>query len=399
MLVAALGASCGTAAGDATTAVSGRFGPEAAAIVGTQEGVALVDLGRGDVVARIPAAAGTPGWDRIFAVASGRLAEIDPGEGRRQRLGRVPRGLEAALASRAGDLVALVAARRGAHDPHAPVARSATRLAIADTASGDVRKYRLRGNFEPEAFSVDSKFLFLIEYLPAMNPDRYRVRRLHLDSGRVRDVGGRDKSPAPDEMRGTGRAQVYSPAGDVLYTLYTRQDSPGHGAPGTGDVYSFVHVLNLREGWAHCVDLPHPFGLGEPAAQAIAAAPDGSKLYVVDRSAAAIAEVDARSLRVRRIATAELGPVTGYPTAATAAPDGTLYVGGWGEIASFSARLIEDLRAPAGVVDDLAWLAPGMLLAASADGIAIVDESLERTRTSMPLPGAHSVTPVGRDAR
>ena len=80
----------------------------------------------------------------------------------------------------------------------------------------------LEGNDEPEAFSLAGDRLFVVQHLPALAPDRYRVRTVDLARGAVGPVLSRDKQPvaAAEELRGRGRTHVLAPALNVLYTLY-----------------------------------------------------------------------------------------------------------------------------------------------------------------------------------
>ncbi|MGI9597281.1 MAG: hypothetical protein ACR2QK_14050, partial [Acidimicrobiales bacterium] len=52
-----------------------------------------------------------------------------------------------------------------------------------------------------------------------------------------------------------------------------------HGEPGTD---GFVHVLDLDEEWAYCLDLPPEFGAGELELTALAVSPAGGELAVLD---------------------------------------------------------------------------------------------------------------------
>lgn len=96
--------------------------------------------------------------------------------------------------------------------------------------------------------------------------------------------------------------QILSPDGSQLYTLYTKQGTNyAHGRPTShkpGMVHAFVHVLDLEEGWAHCVDLPMPFGSGDATASAMALSPSGDLLYVTDAANGAVATIDIDKLQV-----------------------------------------------------------------------------------------------------
>ncbi len=182
-----------------------------------------------------------------------------------------------------------------------------SRITVIDRTSHPIEQasYELPGLVEPEAFSTDGGRLFVIDHSGSAEPGSYRVRPFDLDSGVLQDILGPTKVPFDDEMNGVGRRQVWSPQGDRLYTLYIRQthhhhhgdESPdgersvdsgdhGHPEPGTD---GFVHVLDLREEWAFCLDLPPAFGGGELSSTALAISPDGETVAVADLAAQAVA--------------------------------------------------------------------------------------------------------------
>ncbi|MET8910126.1 hypothetical protein [Micromonospora sp. NPDC004551] len=188
-----------------------------------------------------------------------------------------------------------------------PSGRQATPVLVADVG-GLRQRLELPGNFVPEAFSGDRSGLFVLEWLPATAPDRYRVRVVDLATGTPGPLATRDKTPVPpgaeEEMRGDGRQAVLAPDRTVLYTLYTHQ--PGHrhtrdlvsGRPG--NAHAFVHTLKLVEWWAYCIDLPHPFGEAAATGHAMAISPDGGRLLVADVSSGTVADISTEDLAVRR---------------------------------------------------------------------------------------------------
>ncbi|MET8835421.1 hypothetical protein ABZV78_16090 [Micromonospora sp. NPDC004540] len=188
-----------------------------------------------------------------------------------------------------------------------PTGREVTPVLVAD-AGGVRHRLNLRGNVVPEAFTADRTGLFVLEWLPATAPDRYRVRVVDLATGTPGPLSTRNKTAVPpgaeEEMRGDGRQAVLAPDRTVLYTLYTHQ--PGHqhtrdlvsGRPG--NAHAFVHTLNLRERWAYCVDLPHPFGEAAAAGHAMAISPDGRRLLVADVSSGTVADISTEELAVGR---------------------------------------------------------------------------------------------------
>jgi YVTN family beta-propeller protein len=169
------------------------------------------------------------------------------------------------------------------------------------------------GNVEPEAMSLDDTTLFLIEYVPAMHPTGYLLRRLDLGSGEIGDVQRVDQDET-GVMHAVARTHVMARNGSRMYTLYT---VPGRRA--------FVHVLDLRHKFAHCVDLPLPFGTGPQAAVALTLTPDGSRLFVADRHSGATAVIDTAQLVIDSIGTIPMAG-SGGPAGAVMGTDGTLYL-------------------------------------------------------------------------
>jgi hypothetical protein len=170
--------------------------------------------------------------------------------------------------------------------------RRSTRLkVISGGGTEEDRDFTIDGNYEPEAFSSDGTELFLIQYLPARHPVAYRVRSLDLSTGKVAGVYTIDKD-LQKSMKGTARVQTMAPDGSRLYTLYSlRLD---------GEKRTFVHVLNLKDKWAHCIDLPDGFAEQAEMATALTVSPDGSRLFVANSKTEKLAVVDTSKLKVIR---------------------------------------------------------------------------------------------------
>jgi hypothetical protein len=260
--------------------------------------------------------------------------------------------------------------------------RAHTTIVTVDPDSGASRRYRLKGNFEPEAFSVDDTRLFLIQYLPALAPSVYRVTFLDLADGTVHPVFGRFKTP-PARMPGVRLAQVFDPTAEQLYTLYTNRTADHSYEQWPSASYgdrevSFVHVLNLRKGWAYCAGLPRTLW-GHPATvQAMAPSPDGRSLYIVDSMRGIVAEMNTRSLEITRTARIDLGPREEGRTWSLMSVDGhTLYVGvGGATVSRIDVDPLEVLgrwRFPAPVTGLASSEDGTRLYAALGDRIAIVD--------------------------
>ncbi|MEA2452398.1 MAG: hypothetical protein QOG04_1108 [Actinomycetota bacterium] len=194
--------------------------------------------------------------------------------------------------------------------------RARTTLTVAGSARPEPQRYELEGNFEPEAFSTDGGSLFVVSYLPARKPVNYQVRRLDLTTGEVTGVYTPD-AHLQQSMGGTARIQAASPDGTRLYTLYTLQ--------GTKDAEAraFIHVLDLDEKWAHCIELPTGFEASDLETAAITVSKDGKHAYLADSRTEALVEIDTDKLVVSRTGTVELD--SAGATHMVASQDGILY--------------------------------------------------------------------------
>lgn len=211
--------------------------------------------------------------------------------------------------------------------------RGTTTMLIAGSRSSEPQVYELLGNYEPEAFSVDGRSLFLVSYLPARNPDSYQVRKLDLRTGEVEGVYTPDQD-LQERMGGTARIQAASPDGTRLYTLYTVEEASG--------TYAFIHVLALDELWAHCIDLPAEFATFPERATAITVSPDGRHIHVVNSAAEKIATIDAGSLQVT--ATADVDMISGTDTYASTDGSGRVFVASSGRAVALDGELREIRR-------------------------------------------------------
>lgn len=241
------------------------------------------------------------------------LVRVAPATGARTGLGSLAGRWTPRVVSTDGRSCALTEGPPPGDDGR-PAARPHTAVLVVQ---GDgQRRLRLPGVVEPDAFTSDGSGLFVLEWLPAGAPDRYRVRLLDLATGRLQPLLTRAKTPVPpgaeEQMRGAGRQSLLSPDRQILYTLYTHQADHRHtrdlvaGRPG--GVHAFVHVLHLHERWAYCLDLPHPFGEGPAAGHAMAISDDGDRLLVADVASGSLAHADTADLAVRRVSAVPAGP-------------------------------------------------------------------------------------------
>ena len=313
-----------------------------------QEGMlAAVDANTDKTLLRTSSSQLSPSGDVIYVTRRHAVASIDATT--LDAIGRTPApaGMQLDVASASGRLLAFTEPEETGASPWIPAGRARTKITIVPTKNNrDSRTYDLRGNFGIEAFSTDDSQLFLIDFKPARHPWHYELRRLDLRSGRLREIA-RPKQNAPGSMNGTGRLSVFSPGGNQLYTLYTQQGpNYTHGTAadlGKGNVYAFVHLLDLDGAWTHCIDLPAPFGTGPVTSHAMALSHDGSRLYVADPSSGGVAVIDPASQRVLRSETADLRALRDGVTA-TVSPGGTLYLAGRRQILVFDGATLQLLR-------------------------------------------------------
>jgi hypothetical protein len=355
--------------------------------LGTRDGTVIVGSSSGAVLSSADGQVAAPDGSRLYATmrrdGSTVLEARDSSTGDLLSTTELDGRLDVRAASLSGRAVALMRPLPAGVDSGYALPRTHTSIVVTDpTGEGATRRYRLKGNFEPEAFSVDDTRLFLIQYLPAEAPHAYRVTFLRLLNGKVEPVFGRFKTP-PERMPGIRLAQVFDPTSEQLYTLYTNRAAE-HYHEGWADAsygdreVSFVHVLNLRQGWAYCAGLPRSLW-GQPAkAQAMTPSPDGRSLYVVDSMRGLVAEMNTRSLKITRTERIDLGPLSHGRTSTRMSADGsTLYVGvGGSAVSRIDVETFELLgRWPLpGDVTGLALSDDGArLYAALGDSLAVVD--------------------------
>lgn len=362
----------------------------------TPDRLAVMDPTAGNIMFSTSGAVPSADWSTVFRVArrdaAARVAALDPRSGAEFWTRAISRELAVGAVSPDGRLAALVTARRGGDEY--PEGRSSTTIVLDGPGAAKPRHLELAGNYEPEAFSLDGKALFVIEYVPPLAPDRYRVRRLDLTSGRVGDVYSAD-GHLQTAMRGSARTQVLAPDGRRLYTLYWLADET---KAGTGR--AFVHVLSLDEQWAHCVDLPGGVGSGSEHASALALTPDGTRLFVADGKSGALAEMDTKQLRVTRtsaIVLRDSGRVR-----AGVGPDGTLYLGQGHRLAEIDTRTLGSKRSWAvrGRISGIqAASSSRHVFVAVGDRVVVLDRAAGRATGVLSVGGLSGIDQLGLASR
>jgi DNA-binding beta-propeller fold protein YncE len=308
-------------------------------VLGVPGGVGAIDAANGAVLSLVPGAVAEPDRTHVdAATASGGLTRIDriaTATGVTESSVSVSGDLQIRAVAPFGSAVAMMPATETTTDSWAPQPRARTHIVVAHPdGSDEPQRYSLNGNFEPEAFSPDGETLFMLQYRPALAPTSYRVTGLYLESGRHWALIGPDKQPV-ENMTATRLVQVESPDGAHLYTLYTNQRPSYLGEPttpldpGEQDERAFVHTVDLRNGFAVCIELPDRFGSVPQEDSALAISPDGNRVYAVDARHGTIAAVNVRRFRVAQVTDVDLSALGAGQIHAQVASDGsTLYVAG-----------------------------------------------------------------------
>jgi hypothetical protein len=302
--VAALGtAACTHETGDGKAS---QPVPRETLLLGTQAGPLVVEVPSGSLLFERAGAVASLGGSWLLSATPSASSTVlqtwDGADAEPASAVRLAGTLDVRVVAESGAAVALMDPLPEGWDPEVPLPRSRTPIVVADpTGVMEPRTYDLRGNFEPEAFSTDDRRLFLIQHLPAEAPTVYRVTVLNLRTGRVVPVFGPFKGPA-ERMPGIRLQQVLSPNADQLYTLYSSARpgyAPHHAPVPNGATVSFVHVLSLQDGWAHCVGLPEELWDRPASEQAMATSPNGRLLYIADPTLGLLTVMDTASLEIR----------------------------------------------------------------------------------------------------
>jgi hypothetical protein len=314
----------------------------------------------------------TPDWSTIFTLEAGRLRTLDGVTGAERASRPVAAGLRPVVSSADGRFVALTDSPTHIGQGVLPPgrARSTVVVAPADPGAGEIHTLVLDGNVVPEGFSSDHAHLFVIEFLPPMHPERYRVRQVEIASGLIGPVFTFDKTLDTEEMQGLSRTQVFSaagPSGAMLYTLYTRAD----GSSG----YAEVHALALDGGLVHCTDLPPSLRIAE-AGGAIAVSPDGLKLYVAS-AAGAVAEIDTSSWSPEPfpiVRTTHITPGPGTTRITLAADNRTVWVGLGGRVVGLDSTDLHPIATATldQPIQAIAVAPVGTLYAATTSAVEVV---------------------------
>jgi len=312
--------------------------PRETLLLTTEAGLLVVQIPSGSVLFDRPGTVASLGGSWLLSATpsagSTLLETVDGADAKPASNVRLDGTLDVRVVSESGSAVALTDPLPYGWDPEVPLPRSRTPIVVADpTGSEEPRTYDLRGNFEPEAFSTDDRQLFMIQHLPAEAPTVYRVAVLDLKRGRVYPVFGPYKAP-PERMPGIRLQQILSPNADQLYTLYSSARpgyAPHHAPVANTATVSFVHVLSLQEGWAHCVGLPQELWDRPASEQAMATSPNGRLLYIVDPTLGLVTVMDTASLEIRTATIGLAVPGVRHTSAVVSQDGSALFIATAGE--------------------------------------------------------------------
>lgn len=315
MAGAAAGASVlgGCTADPSRTLASPKAGRTHLIFVTTEDGVSVLDQDGRVVTPPTAVAAATPGWSHVVTAAphgaDTRVVVEDLASRQVFAANTLRDRLEPRVLSADGRLVASVTpGGAGVYGLHKPGGRERTTVVVSQPG-GESARLDLPGNIEPDAFSPRGDVLFVLDYVPAAKPERYRPRAIDLAARKLIPLSTRDGKLVPVGAEQQTRAhrieRLYDPIRAMSYTLYAYQP----------DAVAFVDCLHLGERWTHRVVLPAPFGQERPGVHTIALAPSGDRLSVVHASSGTVAEIDPDRLVVKQVSQFAVPGEKGKPNA------------------------------------------------------------------------------------
>lgn len=370
--------------------------------------VSLIDTETGEWVYEVPNAALSHDETTLYqASRDGEdtvVRALDPVNAKELWMQRLPGPLQIRVVSPQGDAVALMSPRANS-GLYVPEPRDTTEIYVAQTDGSPWQRYVLEGNYEPEAFSLDTRTLFLLRFLPANNPDHYEVHRLDLETGAV--INEYTPEVGLDTwMKGHARGQVMAPDGRFLYTLYSldQGEDPIHD-PALDDspnYHAFIHVISLEEEWSFCIFLPGSFGQGSVDAVGLAVSPDGTALAAVDMGTGMLVEMDTAKLEITRRNMIGFHPEAEGQVPMAIGPDRTIYFATGSYVSSLEPenRNYGAGMEAAGVVRSIDLSENGQLLrVAVPDRIHVMDLSTGEEVGNLTLPEAANQVILGPATR
>lgn len=398
------------------------FGPDGA-------GVFELDGASGKIVRSLPGGFVAPDWSTLYTAAflldrtelraydmnSGKLLRETSLPGRYDVVASPDAPQQSAFSPDGRTLVLFKQPSDPEHDAELKqweaTGKPRTRIALVDTSFKTPPHFiDLDGNFWFDA--MGNRALYLLEildkgfppnYSPTQTP-RYNVRRYDVAADRLDPQPVVDKSD-PEIMTGNRGASAALSGGTWLFSVYTRvTEGP------------FVHILNMDDAYAVCLDLPFPAGnYEESMAWGMALSPDERTLYAVNVQLGQVAAIDTQSFEMRTatlpapqaeapglltrladwlVPRAEAKSL--YRAAAAVSPDGkTLYAIGLRDVVALSTQ---DLSLQGRYMDGMLFTG----LAVAPDGGALYGVTMENgelvkldLRKGGPAVALHAPVTVG----
>ena len=330
LTVVLLLAACGTTSSTSASNTSHLPPPAGEQVyLATDRGISVV--GQTGVARELPRGVPTPDWSAFYSVVAGDptiVRVLDPLTGAERRRITVPGRYDLSSAyrvaptglSRSGAFLAL----------EAPPDAASSAFAVIETRNDAVRTVTVPGEMTVDVVGDDGRTLYLVEHKAN---DRYNVRLVDLDTGRLEDKPITDlkqievstpASVARGLMAGVYHASVDGRHNGWHFSLYS---NPGPSRR------PFIHALNVSGRYATCIlDLPVGSGPHAPSFWTVALAPSGAHLFAANAVEGTVAKYDASSLTslqwkaLKRTAKAT-GAQVDPGTAAAVSPEGyRLYV-------------------------------------------------------------------------
>ena len=242
-----------------------------------------------------------------------------------------------------------------------------TDIAVVAGEDGRVaHTLQLDGHFEIDALSNNGDSLFLIQYVPPNQPEKYAVRLYDLAQEVLLPDSLRDKRTADEAMTGYAWGTVADAQGTWWHTLYV----------STERNKAFIHALTLQpNGFTVCIDLPS--GAGDFATlqqYALALSLDGQTIYATNPALGIVAEVSLATFEVvRQVQFEAVAAADDTPSSTLSADGKRLFFTNGRQIWSYDT-LNKTVRTP--YLEESTAMVQG--LGVSGDGARLVVASAER---------------------
>jgi hypothetical protein len=259
-----------------------------------------------------------------------------------------------------------------------------TDIQIIDGETGETAHIlSLDGNFEVETISAGGDSLFLVQHLPAVNPEQYLIRLYDLSQETLQVDPLRAKG-ADEVMTGLAWDGLASPEGRWLLTLYlnTRRN------------VAFIHTLDLRDKYPVCIDLPSGSGdFDQLKHYTLALSPDGRKVYAANAVLGVLAEVSLDERRVTHSTTFDTHRLKTDPripsSRSVVSKDGRmLYFSSWQAVWAYDTQS-KKVSGPYRLLTQIVGLGlsddGSRLYVASVDGSLAVFDTASGDALSLPL--------------